>query len=53
MPTIDDADGSQPHLKGDQKMPKKKKEKVESACNWTKKGEECPVHGTKECPEVR
>ena len=53
MPEIDDADGSQPHLMGDMKMPKKKKEKVKEACNFTKKGDICPVHGTKECPEVR
>ncbi len=53
MPEIYYADGSQPHLKGDKKMPKAKKEKVKEACNWTKKGVECPVHGTKECPEIR
>ena len=33
MPEIDDADGSQPHLKGDKKMPKVPKQKVKEACN--------------------
>ncbi len=47
MPEIDDADGSQPHLKGDKKMPKVPKEKVKEACNHTGKGDECPVHGHK------
>ena len=53
MPEIDDADGSQPHLKGDKKMPKVKKQKVKEACNMSQKGDESPVHGTKDCPEVR
>tara|TARA_R100001509_G_scaffold162399_1_gene133920 strand:- start:162 stop:812 length:651 start_codon:yes stop_codon:yes gene_type:complete len=53
MPEIDDADGSQPHLKGDKKMPKAPKEKLESACNHSPKGEECPVHGTKDCSTVK
>ena len=53
MPEIDDADGSQPHLKGDKKMPKVPKEKVESACNHSPKGEECPKHGTKDCATVK
>ena len=43
MPEIDDADGSQPHLKGDKKMPKVPKQKVKEACNHTEKGDECPV----------
>ena len=38
MPEIDDADGSQPHLKGDKKMPKVPKQKVKEACNHTGKG---------------
>ena len=53
MPEIDDADGSQPHLKGDKKMPKVPKEKVKEACNHTGKGDECPVHGTKDCQTVK
>ena len=53
MPEIDDADGSQPHLKGDKKMPKVPKEKVEGACNHSPKGEECPKHGTKDCATVK
>ena len=53
MPEIDDADGSQPHLKGDKKMPKGPKEKVKEACNHTGKGDECPVHGTKDCATVK
>ena len=40
MPEIDDADGSQPHLKGDKKMPKVPKEKVKEACNHTGKGDD-------------
>jgi len=53
MPEIDDADGSQPHLKGDKKMPKVPKQKVKEACNHTQKGDECPVHGTKDCVTVK
>ena len=53
MPELDDADGSQPHLKGDKKMPKVPKEKVKEACNHTGKGDECPVHGTKDCATVK
>ena len=53
MPEIDDADGSQPHLKGDKKMPKVPKQKVKEACNHTQKGDECPVHGTKDCGTVK
>ena len=53
MPEIDDADGSQPHLKGDKKMPKVPKQKVKEACNHTGKGDECPVHGTKDCSTVK
>ena len=53
MPEIDDADGSQPHLKGDKKMPKVPKEKVKEACNHTGKGDECPVHGSKDCATVK
>ena len=53
MPEIDDADGSQPHLKGDKKMPKVPKQKVKEACNHTEKGDECPVHGTKDCATVK
>ena len=53
MPEIDDADGSQPHLKGDKKMPKVPKQKVKEACNGSPKGEECPVHGTKDCSTVK
>ena len=53
MPEIDDADGSQPHLKGDKKMPKVPKQKVKEACNHTQKGDECPVHGTKDCATVK
>ena len=53
MPEIDDADGSQPHLKGQKKMPKVPKEKVKEACNHTSKGDECPVHGTKDCATVK
>ena len=53
MAEIDDADGSQPHLKGDKKMPKVPKQKVKEACNHTSKGDECPVHGTKDCATVK
>ena len=53
MPEIDDADGSQPHLKGQKKMPKVPKEKVKEACNHTGKGDECPVHGSKDCATVK
>ena len=53
MPEIDDADGSQPHLKGQKKMPKVPKEKVKEACNHTGKGDECPVHGTKDWATVK
>ena len=53
MPEIDDADGSQPHLKGQKKMPKVPKQKVKEACNHTSKGDECPVHGTKDCATVK
>ena len=53
MPEIDDADGSQPHLKGQKKMPKVPKQKVKEACNHTGKGDECPVHGTKDCATVK
>jgi len=47
MPTIDDGK--------DPKNPKKKKDvyvKEEKCCNKTKKGVDCPVHGTKECDSV-
>ena len=53
MPEIEDADGSQQQLKGDKKMPKVPKEKVKEACNHTAKGDECPVHGTKDCATVK
>ena len=44
MPEIDDADGSQPHLKGQKKMPKVPKEKVKEACNHTEKGDEWALY---------
>ena len=53
MPEIDYAEGSQPHLNGQKKMPKVPKEKVKEACNHTGKGDECPVHGTKDCATVK
>ena len=34
-------------------MPKVPKEKVKEACNHTGKGDECPVHGTKDCATVK
>jgi len=50
MPEIEDPEGQK---QGDKKMPKAPKQKVEAACNHTKEGVECPVHGTKGCPEQR
>ena len=34
-------------------MPKVPKQKVKEACNHTEKGDECPVHGTKDCATVK
>ena len=50
MPELEDPEGQK---QGDKKMPKAPKQKEESACNHTKEGVECPVHGTKGCPTER
>mgnify|MGYP001254307262 FL=1 len=50
MPQLDDPDGMKP---SEEKMKKAPKQKLKEACNFTDKGVECPVHGTKRCPEVR
>jgi hypothetical protein len=49
MPELEDPDG-QKHG-ANEKMKKVPKEKEQSACNYTKKGVDCPVHGMKECPK--
>jgi len=49
MPTLDNPEGMKD---GEKKMPKVKKEKVKEACNHTKDGVDCPVHGNKGCPTV-
>ena len=49
MPTLDNPEGMKD---GEKKMPKVKKEKVKEACNHTKDGVDCPVHGTNGCPTV-
>tara|TARA_B100001769_G_scaffold41708_1_gene28953 strand:- start:837 stop:989 length:153 start_codon:yes stop_codon:yes gene_type:complete len=46
MPTLEDPDGQK---QGNQKMKKVPKEKNEEACNHSKKGVDCPVHGMKAC----
>ena len=50
MPELEEPDGQR---QGDKKMPKAPKEKVKEACNHTHKGVECPVHGTKDCSQMR
>ncbi len=50
MPELEDPEGQR---SGEKKMPKAPKQKEESACNHTKEGVECPVHGTKGCPDER
>lgn len=47
MPELDDPEGRRP---SEEKMKKVPKEKLKEACNHTKKGVDCPVHGLKECP---
>ena len=49
MPTLDDPDGMKSGQ--EKKMPKVKKDKYqkEEACNGSKKGVDCPVHGKKDC----
>ena len=49
MPTLEDPDGQK---QGDQKMKKVPKDKSKMACNHTKEGVECPVHGSKGCPKI-
>ena len=34
------------------KMPKVPKQKTKMACNHTKEGVECPVHGKNGCPKI-
>ena len=48
MPTLDDPDGMKSGQ--EKKMPKVPKQKIKEACNHTKGGVDCPIHGTKECP---
>ena len=48
MPELDDPDGMK--RAGEKKMPKVPKQKVKEACNESKGGVDCPIHGTKECP---
>ena len=50
MPQLEDPDG----FKSGQakKMPKAGKDKSKMACNHTKEGVECPVHGSKGCPNI-
>ena len=54
MPTLDDPDGMKSGQ--EKKMPKVPKQgkknnpqRKEEACNQSKKGVECPVHGEKDC----
>ena len=50
MPQLEDPDG----FKSGQakKMPKAGKDKSKMACNHTKEGVECPVHGKHGCPKI-
>ena len=52
MPTMEDPDGrkhgNEPAPKVDEKTGKVKK----MTCNHTKEGVECPVHGSKGCPNI-
>ena len=48
MPELDDPDVMK--REGEKKMPKVPKQKVKEACNESKGGVDCPIHGTKECP---
>ena len=55
MPTLDDPDGMKSGQ--EKKMPtvpkqgKKNNPQIkDEACNQTKGGVDCPIHGTKECP---
>ena len=47
MPELDDPDGMKSGQ--EKKMPKAGKDKSKMACNHTKEGVECPVHGDKDC----
>jgi|TARA_B000000532_G_scaffold16489_1_gene11645 hypothetical protein len=49
MPKLDDPDGMK---SGEKKMPTAGKEKNKMACNHTKEGVECPVHGKNGCPKI-
>ena len=50
MPELEDPDGqkhgNEPAAKVDEKTGK-----VKTACNHTKEGVECPVHGSDKCPD--
>ena len=39
--------------KGTRRCQRYLKQKVKEACNHTGKGDECPVHGTKDCATVK
>jgi len=48
MPELDDPDG----MKSGQEKKMPSVPKQNEACNHSKKGVKCEVHGMKECPEV-
>ena len=48
MPELDDPDG----MKSGQEKEMPKVPKQNEACNHSKKGVKCGVHGMKECPEI-
>ena len=48
MPELDDPDG----MKSGQQKKMPKVPKMNEACNHSKNGVKCPIHGMKECPEV-
>ena len=50
MPKLDDPDGMKSGQ--EKKMPKVPKQKTMMACNHTKEGVECPVHGKNGCPKI-
>ena len=49
MPELDAPEGRRP---SEEKMPKAPREKSKMACNHTKEGVECPVHGKNGCPKI-
>ena len=49
MPQLEDPDGFKSGES--KKMPKVGKDKSKMACNHTKEGVECPVHGKHGCPK--